>query len=68
MSTIAAYDYDNQCWLQGEPARQLLVSQLRDEISLLLSHDGEAYAKMLGTDRDLLLQGRQSQLAILVEQ
>jgi len=30
MTTITAYDYTNQCWVEGEPARQLLLSQLRD--------------------------------------
>lgn len=62
---MTAYDYKNQCWIEGEPARDLLLSQLRDEIALLLSQDGKAYAKMISADRDQLLQSKQADLALL---
>lgn len=46
--TIAAFDYEKQEWLFGEPARQLLLSQLRDEKSLLESPQGAEYLRFNG--------------------
>jgi hypothetical protein len=44
-----AYDYDRQEWLQGEPARALLIEQLEAELDLLNSPEGRAYYNMVRT-------------------
>jgi len=54
-----AYDYERQEWAEGDRCRDLLISQLRDEVELLESSDGERYARMINGDRrELLLQRR----------
>jgi hypothetical protein len=60
-----AYDYTNQRWIEGEPARQLLLSQLRDEIALLHSPDGDNYARMINADRNELLRRSEADLESL---
>jgi hypothetical protein len=57
-----AYDYQSQQWIEGEPARELLISQLRDEIELLSSAEGERYARMINGRKDDLLKRRQAEL------
>jgi hypothetical protein len=57
-----AYDYRRQQWIEGEPARELLISQLRDEIELLSSADGERYARMVNGTKYDLLKRRQAEL------
>jgi hypothetical protein len=57
-----AYDYQRQQWIEGEPARELLISQLRDEIELLWSAEGERYARMVNGTKDDLLKRRQAEL------
>jgi hypothetical protein len=57
-----AYDYQRQQWIEGEPARELLISQLRDEIELLSSVEGERYARMVNGTKDDLLKRRQAEL------
>ena len=57
-----AYDYQRQQWIEGEPARELLISQLRDEIELLSSVEGERYARMVNGTKDELLKRRQAEL------
>jgi hypothetical protein len=54
-----AYDYERQEWAEGDRGRDLLILQLRDEVELLESSDGERYARMINGDRrELLLQRR----------
>lgn len=62
---MTAYDYTRQCWVEGDEARQLLLSQVREEIALLASRDGDAYAKMIDANRDELLIRRRANLAVL---
>ena len=62
---MVAYDYENQQWVGGEPARLLLVSQISDEIRLLRSDEGEAYARMIGADRIEILAAREAFMAIM---
>jgi hypothetical protein len=63
-----AYDYTRQQWVEGEEARQLLLSQAREDIELLTSDDGDEYAKLLNADRTELLNRRLADLASLEEQ
>lgn len=50
-SAIVAYDYDQQRWIDGEPARILRAAQLREEIALFQGPTGEEYADFLGVNR-----------------
>jgi hypothetical protein len=61
-----AYDYQRQEWIEGEGARDLLISQLRDEVELLESSDGEQYARMINGDRADLLHRRRAELGGLL--
>ena len=45
MNRLEAYDYEAQCWISGEPARQLLIQRAREEISLLGGPDGWNYLR-----------------------
>lgn len=44
----AAYDYQRQCWVEGEAALVLRAEQLREEHELLTGAKGPAYAAFLG--------------------
>lgn len=62
-----AYDYQRQQWTEGEQARHLLISQLRDEVELLAGEHGERYARMINGDRAELLRRRQEELEGLLK-
>lgn len=46
MST--AFDYESQKWVKGPRATELLIKQTKQELSLLESPDGAAYAALVG--------------------
>ena len=48
---IATYDYENQRWITGPEADRLCKRQLRDELELLRSDEGENYADFIAIDR-----------------
>lgn len=50
-NAIVAYNYDEQRWIDGEPARVLRAAQLREEIALFQGPTGEEYADFLGVNR-----------------
>ena len=50
-----AYDYDKQVWVKGYAAEALLAEQIAEEILLLNSEDGDAYAASIGVDKDTYL-------------
>ena len=62
---IVAYDYQKQCWIEGDAAIELLRLQLSDEIALLRSSQGDAYDTMIGARKDELLSLRESEFASL---
>ena len=43
MKNHVAYDYDNQQWVQGEPARLLAIKQLQHEIETLTGPNGDQF-------------------------
>ena len=47
----AAYDYAKQQWITGQQAVELRRTQLAEELELLESAQGEAYAKFINVDR-----------------
>lgn len=47
---MKAYDYDRQCWIDGEPARLLRLTQIADELALLTSPRRNEYARFIGVD------------------
>src|SRR5260370_42057842 len=61
-----AYDYQGQQWIEGEPAIQLLIAQLRDAVELS-SADGEGYGRMINGDRAELLRRRRPELEELLK-
>ncbi len=38
-----AYDYNRQEWVEGEPARRLVISQLEDNLAILSGPEAEDY-------------------------
>lgn len=44
----AAYDYETQRWIEGEPARLLLIKQLSSDLEFYRGHKGIELARMQG--------------------
>jgi hypothetical protein len=51
MKNIVAFDYNNQCWVEGQAALPLLTSQAYDDLDLANGPEGESYCRLLGVDR-----------------
>jgi hypothetical protein len=48
---MTTYDYENQRWITGPEAQRLCKRQLRDELELLRSEEGDSYADFIAVDR-----------------
>jgi len=60
-----AYDYDNQEWLEGEPARLRLITLANNTKRLILSERGPAFLSMIGKSREYMLGAIEEQLSAL---
>jgi hypothetical protein len=46
-----AYDYDNQCWVEGNDAKILKRQQYSQELELLEGPSGEDYIKFISNGK-----------------
>ena len=53
---MTAYDYENQRWVTGEPARQVRRKQLEAEIAALEADTAEKYLRFIGYPHDKTVQ------------
>mgnify|MGYP001609566198 CR=1 FL=1 len=66
MATATAYDYRAQRWVQGNAARALRSEQINDELDLLESPSGDAYAAFIACpDRLAHIRELRAELAAL---
>lgn len=59
---MPAYDYQQQKWVHGAQGAELLQAQLNEELALLQSSQGQAYATMINADRQVAISSIKMQL------
>lgn len=62
---MTAYDYDKQCWLNGQAAIELRRRQLAEDIEFFNSPRGAEHAQFLGRDHADLLRAAKDEFARL---